>query len=202
MKYLTLIRAIALLHQYQRPAREITHAGKTIAYIEATIEDIGAANRLAEEILGRSLDELQPQTRRLLDLMDEAVRKECGKLQVERSDFRFSRKDVRAWTAWGDSALKRHLGRLEDLEYLAVHRGGRGQSFVYELAYTAGADPAKPRFAGLIPVYDLKKSGVNRAKSAPGHGQVTGVSRSGAARQPRMNTASNGNLVRETGNAY
>jgi hypothetical protein len=91
---------------------------------------------------------------------------------------------------------------LEDLEYLAVHRGGRGQSFVYELAYTAGTDPAKPRFAGLIPVYDLKKSGLKSEKSAPSHGQVTGVSRAGSVRQPRVNTAPNGNLVRETGNAY
>jgi hypothetical protein len=202
MKYLTLIRAIALLHQYQRPVKQVTHRGRTVFYIEATVEDIGVANRLAEEILGRSLDELQPQTRRLLELMDDAVGRECVRLQVDRCDYRFSRKDVRSWTSWGDSALKRHLGRLEDLEYLAVHRGGRGQSFVYELAWTASPDPSKPRFAGLIPVYDLKKSGVNREKSAPGHGQVTGVSRAGSSRQPRINTGANGNLVRETGNAY
>ncbi len=28
-----------------------------------------------------------------------------------------------------------HLHRLEELEYLLVHRGGRGQSFVYELLF-------------------------------------------------------------------
>ncbi len=76
----------------------------------------------------RSLDELPPQTRRLLGLMDEMVSGECQRLKVERSDFRFSRRDVRAHTGWGHTQLKTHLHRLEELEYLIVHRGGRGQT--------------------------------------------------------------------------
>jgi DNA primase len=39
-----------------------------------TLDDIATANRLAHEVLGRSLDELPPQTRRLLLLIDELVR--------------------------------------------------------------------------------------------------------------------------------
>ena len=62
---------------------------------------------------------------------------ECERLQMERGDFRFSRRDVRAYTGWGDTQLKVHLHRLEELEYLLVHRGGRGQSFVYELLFDA-----------------------------------------------------------------
>ena len=34
MKYLTLIRAIALLHQYQRPRKTATHRGQALEYIE------------------------------------------------------------------------------------------------------------------------------------------------------------------------
>ena len=48
--------------------------------------------------------------------------------------LRFSRRDVRAWAPWGDTVLKKHLARLEDLEYLLVHHGGRG-GFVYELLF-------------------------------------------------------------------
>ena len=66
MKYLTLIRAIALLHQHQRPRKTVEHRGRTLEYIEVTLDDIAVANRLAHEVLGRSLDELPPQTRRLL----------------------------------------------------------------------------------------------------------------------------------------
>jgi DNA primase catalytic core len=43
MKYLTLIRAIALLHQYQRPIQKATFGLKTISYIEATLDDIEMA---------------------------------------------------------------------------------------------------------------------------------------------------------------
>src|SRR5206468_507243 len=73
MKYLTLIRSIALLHQHQREKKTVVHDGKQLSYIEVTRADIAIANRLAHEVLGRSLDELAPQTRRLLMLLDEMV---------------------------------------------------------------------------------------------------------------------------------
>lgn len=69
IKYLTLIRRIALLHQHQRPIKHIEDWGKQLAYIEVIKNDIVLANRLAHDILGRTLDELPPQTRRLLELL-------------------------------------------------------------------------------------------------------------------------------------
>ncbi|MFZ1991502.1 MAG: DNA primase, partial [Alphaproteobacteria bacterium] len=56
-KYLTLIDAIALLHQHQREVKSITHQGQVIEYVEVTPADISLANRLAHDVLGRSLDE-------------------------------------------------------------------------------------------------------------------------------------------------
>jgi len=53
--------------------------------------------------------------------------------------------------------LKIHLHRLEELEYLLVHRGGRGQSIVYELMFTRPADGGKPVLGGLIDVEKLGK---------------------------------------------
>ncbi len=44
-----------------------------LTYIEATREDIVLANRLAHTVLGRSLDELPPGTRRLLSLIEAHV---------------------------------------------------------------------------------------------------------------------------------
>ena len=73
VKYLTLIRAIALLHQYQRPIKSVAHGERQIEYIEVSLDDIETANRLASEALGRSVDELPPQTRRLLGLIDDLV---------------------------------------------------------------------------------------------------------------------------------
>jgi hypothetical protein len=154
-KYLTLIRTIALLHQHQRQRKAIQHNGKRLEYIEVTLDDIAVANRLTAEVLGRSLDELPPQTRRLLLLVDAMVTAECKRQQIERSEYRFSRRDVRAVTGWGDTQLRLHLGRLEELEYLLAHRGGRGQSFVYELAFAIEGDGNRPVMAGLIDVEKL-----------------------------------------------
>jgi DNA primase len=181
-KYLTLIRAIALLHQYQRPVQTTVQQGETLAYIEVTREDIRLANKLAHEVLGRSLDELAPQTRRLLALIDQMVTDACTRLAMDRSDYRFSRKDVRDATGWGHTQLKVHLHRLEELEYLLVHRGGRGQSFVYELLYRGEGQDGGGFVMGLVdpeqlgPDYDEKKSGVFANRSGP-EAEKSGASR-------------------------
>ena len=142
MKYLTLIRAIALLHQYQRPVRSVVHRGETVPYIEVGLEDIAVANRLAHEVMGQSLDELAPQTRRLLELVSEMVGKECERLDMDRADYRFTRREVRERVGWGATQVRVHLERLVELEYLLVHHGGRGQQFVYELLYDGGGEHA------------------------------------------------------------
>jgi len=72
---------------------------------------------------------------------------------------------VRQFTRWSDSQLKRHLARLEDLEYLIVHRGGRGQSMVYELFFEAQTTPARPALVELEHSYDGEKSGFEANKS-------------------------------------
>jgi hypothetical protein len=91
-KYLTLIEAIALLHQYQRPIQEKSRNGVIKAYIEVTIEDIAIANRLASEVLGRSLDELPPQTRKLLGIMNLMVKNACEQIKASQKEYRYSRR--------------------------------------------------------------------------------------------------------------
>jgi hypothetical protein len=190
IKYLTLIRSIALLHQYQRPTKTTTHHGKVVSYIEVTLSDIETANRLAHEVLGRSLDELPPQTRRLLLLIEDLVRKECARQKMERSEFRFSRRDVRTFAGWGDTQLRVHLRRLEELEYLVVHRGSRGQSFVYELLFESQGADGKPLLPGLIDTkklsayaYDEKNAGQKSENAAPTRPQNGGVA-GGARGEP------------------
>jgi DNA primase len=207
MKYLALIRSIALLHQHQRQRKTATHNGQTLEYIEVTLGDIAMANRLAHEVLGRSLDELPPQTRRLLLLVDELVSAECERQKIERADFRFSRRDVRQHTGWGNTQLKTHLRRLEELEYLLVHHGGRGQSFVYELVFERRDDSGKPMLPGLIEIeklcgcgYDTKKSGQNGQWSGSSRPQVGGMSGGGRGEESPALARRNGDFRRNQEN--
>jgi DNA primase catalytic core len=155
VKYLKLIEAIALLFQYQREVKSLTVDGEIVEYVEATLADVALANHLASEVLGRSLDELPPQTRRLLVHLDDLVTSVCEKQGVAREDLRFSRRDVRTATGWHNSQLAIHLARLVDLEYLLVHRGGRGQSFVYELLWAGEGKDGSRFLPGLIDVETL-----------------------------------------------
>lgn len=167
VKYLTLIRSIALLHQYQRPRRTITGDGAELTFIEVSAADIALANRLAHEVLGRSLDELAPQTRRLLELIDKLVADRCAAAAVERCDVRFTRRDLRAFCGWSDFQVRTHLGRLVSLEYVLVHRGGRGQSFVYELAWDGGGLDGRPHLVGLTDPERLEPCGYDANIEGP-----------------------------------
>ena len=46
------------------------------------------SNRLAHEALGRTLDDLPPQTRKLLLILDDMVKQACGAQKIERAEHR------------------------------------------------------------------------------------------------------------------
>jgi len=173
-KFLTLISTIALLHQHQREIKTETRDGDTLEYIEASPADVELAWKLVTEVLTPALDELHAQTRRLLVEIDGMVKRECERLQMERYDYRFSRATVRQFTRWSDSQLKTHLHRLEELEYLLVHRGGRGQSYVYEMRYELDENgkltPPVYRYDGKKSGPEGEKSGLEKDKSGPSLG--------------------------------
>lgn len=167
VKYLTLIRSIALLHQHQRPKKSAaTRDGRTVTYIEATTDDIALANRLAHEVLGRSLDELPPQPRRLLTALDVMVDEIAAERQIDRDRVRFTRRQVRERLGGGDTQLKRHLARLVDLELVHAHRAETTGGFIYELAWHAGHDGTR-FLPGLV---DLDEA---TGEARPTHGTPT-----------------------------
>lgn len=155
-KYLTLIDSIALLHQYQREVKTVKQGDIEIEYIEVALADIELANDLARDILGKTLDELPPQTRRLLTLIGDMVKDRCQHDGIDQRDLRFSRKDIRACCHWGETQVRVHTRRLVDMEYLLVHRGGRGQSFEYEFLYQDEGDAGEKFVMGLTDIAQLQ----------------------------------------------
>ena len=174
VKYLTLIRVIALLHQHQRPKRTATTAdGRTVAYIEATLADIELANRLANDVLGQTLDELPPQTRRLLVVLDGVVTAEARLREIDRQQVRFTRRQLREQLGWGDTQLKVHLARLVDFELVIAHRAdGGGNGLVYELAWSGEGIDGRRFLIGLTaPTSSLMPTSTARLRQRHGRGQ-------------------------------
>jgi len=170
-KYLTLIDAVALLHQHQRTVHRIERAGTVVEYVEVEPSDIEIANRLAGEVLGRSLDELPPQTRRVLSLLNAWVTAECEEMACDRPDFRFTTREVRDALSLGQTQAKTHLARLVELEYLLVHRAVPGRPHVYELLYQGEGSDGQSFLPGLLDPaeladsYDAQRSGQNGDRS-------------------------------------
>lgn len=199
-KYLGLIDAIALLHQYQRDIIQDHYEGETSEYVTVTLDDIAVANRLAHVVLGRTLDELPPQPRKLLNQIHQMVVDACAWEGLARRDYRFTRKHVRDYSGWGNTQLKMHLSRLEDMEYLLAHGGGRGKLIEYELLYGGEGQDSAPFLMGLIDAerlgLDAKKSGVSTEKSASSRVQIgpkSGSSRYEENERNAENKAGNAN---------
>ncbi|ENA6191535.1 toprim domain-containing protein [Salmonella enterica subsp. enterica] len=188
MKYLTLIQSVALLHQYQREIKRVEHRGQVVEYIEVTREDIRLANQLAHEILGRTLDEMPPQTRKLLLLIQTMVNEAAAARSCKPGEVRFTRREIREATQWSDNQLKVHCLRLAEMEYLLVHGGSRGHLLQYELLWGGSGDGS--HLCGLIEpgeksAYDSRKLGLDESKlplSCPEVGAKLGATKQAAGR--------------------
>ena len=133
-KYLALIRVIALLHQHQREIKTVDHNGEAIEYIEATRADIAKADELAAGILSRSYEELPERTQFVLGQIHELLVKTCNAQEIQSKEFRFTRRELRELTGMGNTQLKIHLDRLEDLEYISrAQRTGTNHKILYSV---------------------------------------------------------------------
>ena len=175
VKYLTLIRSIALLHQFQRDVK--THG--SLRYIEVQPSDIALANELAQEVFSRTVDELLPQTRKLLTLLHGWVRGTCERDSLVQADFHFTRRQAREALGWGDTQLWTHLGRLVEMEFLLPHRG-RGKTLEYELLHQGEDAEGRARLLGLIEVQPVAMTAEIRGqvpKIRGGAGEYSGLIR-------------------------
>ena len=152
-QYLTLIDAIALLHQHQRPRKRQLLAGGSVEFIEATLDDIALANQLTAKALAGSLDELPPQTRCVLRQIAELLKK---KRQAQPATHTFGRRELCDHCGLSLTQIRFHLRRLVELDYLSVRGGRIGSQFLYEALFDLDA-PEGSNQLGLIDVERLRR---------------------------------------------
>lgn len=104
---------------------------------------------LASKILGRTLEELTPQTKEVLFCLHEMVEKESEEQNLSKSAVRFTRRQARERLGMSDTRLRVHLRRLEELEYLVVRSRGQGQLVEYELLYDGEGQEGEEFTLGL-----------------------------------------------------
>ncbi|MCF6249040.1 MAG: toprim domain-containing protein [Desulfobacula sp.] len=155
-KYLNLILAIAYLFQYQKKIHTLDFKDKTIEYINVNLEDIEKTNTIAGYVLGRSLDELAPPSRALLELIRDMVETKSK----EPGTHHFTRRDIRRFSGWSDFQVKTHIKQLEELEYLYTVMGKKGKEYVYELVYKGEGQEGQPFVIGLTDPGQLKEKAI------------------------------------------
>ncbi len=126
-------------------------------YIQVTLDDIDKANRLANEVLGQSLDELARPSRTLLCSIYNMVKEISDKREIGIDEVFFTRRMIREHTGWSDWQIRAHIRQLEELEYLYVRIGARGKEYAYALNYQGQGESSGKCYLNLTPVDEIKK---------------------------------------------
>ena len=132
-RFLSLIEAVAFLHQFQRVVKTANFHGKQVKYIEATVEDYAIAYRLALRVLWVSLDELSRWARELINSCRECARQVVEEHGGEITAVTWTRRQLREFLGWPDKRLRACLDELVSLEYLQTINGSKGKTFIYRL---------------------------------------------------------------------
>ncbi len=155
-KYLNLIRAVAFLRQMRKPVKT---SREGLKYLEVDLSDIRFANELANELLGKCLDELSAPGRELLLQTESLVKSKALQYQHEREsapgvDLTFTRREVREFTGWAQVRVHRYMKELTEFEYLLVESGRNGIPYRYRLAWQGqgeGGGRFLPKLTGIEP---------------------------------------------------
>jgi DNA primase len=137
--------------------------------------DIALANELAHEVLGRSLDELPPQTRRVLGMIEAWVQVQVQQHALARNAVRLTRRQLRSVCGMSDAAIRVHLERLITMEYVRAAAGRNGQRYEYELLFDGDLERSAPQMIGLIDADGLRAASVLPAVSIDTAGTLQGV---------------------------
>ena len=194
VKYLTLIRAIALLHQYQRPVKTVVHQRRRASRVHRGRRSRTSRSPTASRTRCWAAASTSCRRRRGASSSSSTrwCSEACAALGLDRDRLPLHPAGGARAHGLGDTQLKVHLERLVELEYVIVHRGGRGQSFVYELV---GGSAARAELAGLADVAALRAAsttGTSRGLEATSRGQAPNLSGTSRGQNGPLSAGSRG----------
>ncbi len=149
-KFLSLVKSITLLFQYQRKkGKEQRIDGTTFEYVQATQQDVNLAKELGKLVFPRNVDDVSPTGRALLNHIDDLVkdkytvlRGEEPEKEFEMATIPFTRKELRDRTGWSEKQVRQNIEPLVELGYLnKISGGGKGSACRYLLIDNGKDDP-------------------------------------------------------------
>jgi hypothetical protein len=121
--YLQFIEAVTFYHQCQREKYTDKATGET--YINTTLEDIAAANKLMKEILLRKADELSGAARNYFELLKTALQ--------ENAQSTFTNKEIKQLLRLPISTVKRHNAELLQSSYIKRNDNTKTKAYHFEI---------------------------------------------------------------------
>jgi len=148
-KFVSLVKAIALLHQYQRKTGTLRRLdGSKMEFVQATQADIDLALELGREVFARNVDDVSPMGRRLLCEIVGLVKEKYDALKADHptkellmNEIPFTRKELRERIGWSEPQTRRNVEHLVELGYVGRIAGRQGATFRYLLLDDGSADP-------------------------------------------------------------
>jgi len=148
-KFVSLVKAITLLHQYQRKTGNMKRLdGSKMEYVQATQRDIDLALELGREVFARNVDDVSPTGRKLLSEIVGLVKEKYDDMKgsdpnrdLFMYEVPFSRKELRERIGWSETQVRRNIDQLVELGYVGRINGRQGSTFRYLLLDDGSADP-------------------------------------------------------------
>jgi hypothetical protein len=148
-KFYSLVKAITLLHQYQRKTGKMKRIDNTeVDCVFATQEDVSLALELGRPVFKRNVDNVSPTGRSLLEEIDKLVntnyeeqKKLDPKKEIYLYQIPFSRKELRESSGWTETQIRINIEPLVELGYLGKLCGRQGSACRYVLIDNGKNDP-------------------------------------------------------------
>ncbi len=149
-KYFSLIKAIALLFQYQRKTGHTRRLdGSKVECVYATQKDVDLALELGRQIFIRNVDDVPPTGRKLLAMIYQYVTGKAGQMMeldakkaIDIFELPFTRKELRDHIGWSETQVRVTCDLLVELGYLGRLTGRHGSTFRYVMLDDGKDDPS------------------------------------------------------------
>jgi predicted transcriptional regulator len=138
--YLQFIEVVTFYHQFQRESKVDPQSGEI--FIETTLDDIAAANKLMKEVLLRKSDELSGACRYYFERLKTWLK--------EEQKIAFTNSQARAALRENHSNQKRYMIQLQQTGLIRKGQGDRKKGFYYEVVSLEEYEQLKAGVAGAL----------------------------------------------------